>query len=173
MTYLAWLLVVAAMGLAVFFGRRYLKIRGERLVECPENQHAAAVNVSSAWAALGGNWRLADCSRWPEQRACGRECLAQIEKSPEDCLVRNVVSTWYQDKDCAVCGKPLGDIDWHERKPAIMDAQGIARPWPDVAAETLPEVLASSRPVCFDCYVAETFRREHPELVIDNPWVRQ
>jgi hypothetical protein len=51
-----------------------------------------------------------------------------------------------------------------------MDDEGLARPWPDVAPETLPQVLATHKPVCFDCYVAETFRREHPELVVDNPW---
>jgi ribosomal protein L34E len=174
MTYLLWLLVVGGVGLAAFvFTRRYLAARGARLVECPENQQTAAVKVASAWAALGGDWRLADCSRWPEQRSCGREALAQIEESPEDCLVRSFVTKWYEDKSCAVCGKPLGAIDWHERKPAVMDQQGRARPWPEVKPEALPQVLATHRPVCFDCYVAETFRREHPELVIDNPWVKQ
>jgi hypothetical protein len=53
-----------------------------------------------------------------------------------------------------------------------MDQQGQALPWQEVAPETLPQVLATHRPVCFDCYVAETFRRQHPELVIDNPWSR-
>ena len=32
--------------------------------------------------------------------------------------------------------------------------------------------LATHRAVCFDCSVAETFRREHPELVLDNPWAK-
>lgn len=166
-----WLLVVAAAALVAFaFARRYFAVRGDRLVECPENKQSAAVKVQAARAALGGDLRLADCSRWPEKHACGRECLAQIERSPEDCLVRNTVTQWYEDKSCVVCGKPLGAIDWFDRKPAVMDDEGLARPWPDVAPETLPQVLATHKPVCFDCYVAETFRREHPELVVDNPW---
>jgi len=173
MTYLVWLLVAAAVGLATFvFVRRYLAVRGPRLVECPENLQTAAVKVESAWAALGGDWRLADCSRWPEKRSCGRECLAEIEQAPEDCLVRTLVAKWYEDKSCVLCGKPLGTIDWHERRPAVMDQHGQALPWPEVPPDTLPQVLATHRPVCFDCYVAETFRRQHPELVIDNPWSR-
>jgi hypothetical protein len=54
----------------------------------------------------------------------------------------------------------------------VLDEAGKARPWEEVPAETLPDVLASHRPVCFDCYVSETFRRDHPELVLDNPWTR-
>ncbi|MGE5359799.1 MAG: hypothetical protein ACM3NQ_12350 [Bacteroidales bacterium] len=165
------LIVVAAVALAAgWLTRRYLAVRGARLVQCPENRQAAAVRVQPARVALGGDWRLSNCSRWPEKRDCGQECLAQIERAPEDCLVRTIVSRWYAEKDCAVCGKPLGEVDWYDRKPAAMDETGRARPWSDIAPETLPQVLASHRPVCFDCFVAETFRREHPELVIDNPW---
>ncbi len=174
MAYLVWLLVVAGIGLAAFIvTRRYLAVRGARLVACPENEQAAAVEVKSMRAALGGDWQLSDCSRWPERQSCGRECLAQIEKSPEDCLVRTVVTRWYHDKTCALCGKPLGAVDWHERKPAVMDRQGVARPWPEVPPETLSQVLVTHEAVCFDCYVAETFRRQHPELVLDNRWAKQ
>jgi hypothetical protein len=166
-----WLVVVAGAAIAAFvIVRRYLSYRGDRLVECPENKQTAAVRVDPIRASLGADWHLSTCSRWPERHACGRECLAQIERSPEDCLVRNTVTRWYGDKSCVVCGKPLGAIDWYDRKPAVMDPQGLARQWPELAPETLPEVLATHRPVCFDCYVAETFRREHPELVVDNPW---
>lgn len=171
MSQLIWPLVIVAVALAAFVvARRYLAYRGARLVECPENKQTAAVKVESAWAALGGDWRLADCSRWPERHACGRECLAQIERSPDDCLVRTIVTQWYEGKDCVVCGKPVGEVDWYDRKPGVMDAAGRAQPWPEVPPDTLPEVLATHKPVCFDCYVAETFRREHPDLVLDNPW---
>ena len=35
--------------------------------------------------------------------------------------------------------------------------------------EKLQEVLATHWPVCWNCHVAETFRREHPELVAHRP----
>jgi hypothetical protein len=167
-----WLwLLAAVLAIAAFLVvRRAVAVRGARLVKCPENQETASVSTSTMRRALGGDWRLSDCSRWPEHRACGRDCLAQIARAPEDCLVRSVVTRWYDDKNCVVCGKALGHIDWHERQPAVMDESGRARPWADLAPETLPQVFATERPLCFDCYVAETFRREHPELVLDNPW---
>jgi hypothetical protein len=69
-----------------------------------------------------------------------------------------------------VCHTPLDTIDWFARRPGVIDAAGVARPWPDIAPEQLPAVLAAQQPICFDCYVATTFRREHPDLVVDNPW---
>jgi len=173
MSWMIGLAIGAAVAvIAYFVGRRFLANRGDRLVQCPENEQPAAVGVDAFKAALGGRLELSDCSRWPEKSSCGRECLEQIEKSPQGCLVRTMVTDWYLDKNCSVCGKPVGHIDWLERKPALMDGAGVARPWQAVAPETLPTVLATHTPVCFDCYVAETFRREHPELVLDNPWRR-
>jgi hypothetical protein len=166
------LLIVAAVvaGIAAWFARRYFSLRGTRLVECPETKAPAAVDIQAGRAALGQRLDLSACSRWPGRQACGRECLAQIERAPEDCLVRTVVTKWYEGKTCAVCRKPLGEIDWLERKPGLIDRRGNARPWPDVPAEQLPEAMASEQPICFDCYVAATFRREHPDLVLDNRW---
>jgi hypothetical protein len=168
---MSWILLfVAIAAAAAWFGRRYVALRGTRLVECPETKAPAAVDIRAAKAALGQHLSLSTCSRWPENQACGRQCLAQIERAPADCLVRNVVTKWYENKDCAVCHRPLGEIDWIERKPGLIDAAGLSRPWPDVPPERLPQALATEQPICFDCYVAATFRREHPELVLDNPW---
>ncbi len=170
---MSWLLLVIAAVVAAataWFARRYFALRGKRLVECPETREFTAVDIRAGRAALGRPLDLSDCSRWPERHACGRECLAQIERAPADCLVRTVVTRWYEGKSCAVCHKPLGEIDWLERKPGLIDASGVSRPWPDVPAEQLPQAMASHQPICFDCYVAATFRREHPELVVDNPW---
>jgi hypothetical protein len=171
MNWAGWLLVTAIFVVAAtWFGRRYVAARGARIVECPETKEPAAVSISAAQAAAGGHLTLSECSRWPERQSCGRECLAQIERAPDDCLVRNIVTGWYKGKDCAVCHKPLGEIDWLERKPGLVDASGHARPWPDVPPERLPEALAHDQPICFDCYVSATFRQEHPELVLDNRW---
>jgi len=38
-----------------------------------------------------------------------------------------------------------------------------------IPAEKLQEVLRTDWPVCWNCHVAETFRREHPELVVNRP----
>ena len=40
--------------------------------------------------------------------------------------------------------------------------------WAQVTPENLPAILAVYRPVCWTCHVTDTFRREHPELVVDR-----
>ncbi|MGD8395895.1 MAG: hypothetical protein PVF43_10500 [Candidatus Eiseniibacteriota bacterium] len=169
------IVVVAAAGwLIVRFARAYRAQRGKRLVSCPENQETVAVEVAAARAALravsgGSEVDLKACTRWPEKEDCGQECLAQIATSHDGCLVSSMVRTWYAGKQCAVCGKPFGEINWHSHQPALIDAAGRTVLWSDVRVEDLPKVLETHRPVCWDCHVVETLYREHPEIVTERP----
>lgn len=178
MELIAWSMVaLLAVGLLLWLSiglRTYLRYRGERLVVCPETKRPAAVDVAAGRAArhaLAGdlNVCLSDCSRWPERAGCGQDCLSQVEADPADCLVRNIVARWYADKNCAICGKPFGEIHWHDHRPALLDAEMRTVQWTEVAPEKLPEVFATHWPVCWNCHVAESFRREHAELVVDRP----
>jgi len=44
----------------------------------------------------------------------------------------------------------------------------MTREWVDVGADRLALALATSLPLCWNCHVAATFRRTHPELVTDR-----
>ena len=154
--------------------QRYFQARGDRVVNCPDNGQVVAVRVDAAHAALSrsaapDHFRIDACSRWPEKSGCGQACLAQIEAQPFDCLVRTQVERWYADKTCAICGKAVGDLDWTRHKPAVRSPEGVTMEWGEIPAESLWNVMASHSPVCWDCHVAETFRRRRPDLVIDNP----
>lgn len=158
--------------------REFFAVRGDRVVTCPDNDQTVAVRVDARHAAMtaaGGreDLRLEACTRWPEKAGCGQECLAQIEAQPDDCLVRTQVTRWYTDKTCAFCGKALGLIDWTQHKPALRRPDGTTVEWADIRPESLPEVFATHAAICWNCHVAETFRRERPELVIDNPGGRE
>lgn len=153
----------------------YLKFRGTRVITCPENAQPAAVEVNATRAALAmltgaPRLRLKDCSRWPEKRNCGQECLREIAAAPENCLLRAILARWYRGKSCALCGRPLGDIHLVEHKPALLNPEGGTLEWGDVPPETLPSLLVTHRPICWNCHVAETFRRCYPDLVTDRPW---
>jgi len=153
----------------------YFKIRGVRLVRCPETATPAGVEINARHAALGlaiglPNVQVKSCSRWPERQGCEQKCLAQIEASPEDCLVRTILTRWYYGKSCVFCGKPVGEMEWLEHKPALMSPAHITLEWKDIRAETLPDVLDTHTPVCWNCHVAETFRRCYPNLVVYRPW---
>ncbi|MCI0351021.1 MAG: hypothetical protein L0Z53_16470, partial [Acidobacteriales bacterium] len=112
--------------------------------------------------------KLRTCTRWPERQDCGQYCLSQIEKAPADCLVTNIAAKWYAGKHCIYCRRPFETIHWLEQAPALREVSGKTIQWNQVQMERLPEILASSAPVCWNCHVAETFRREHHALVTDR-----
>jgi hypothetical protein len=149
-----------------------MKYRGDRVITCPETQAPAGVEVNALRAALTGfgkpDLNLKDCSRWPERAGCGQECLTQIEASPEDCLVRNMLTRWYSGKKCVYCDAPLDQIDWLHQKPALMNPERKTIQWQDVPPEDVPAVLSTHSPVCWKCHVAENFRQRHPDLVTDR-----
>jgi len=166
--------VAALLLVMVPIVRRYLRYRGTRLVTCPETTKAAAVETDAFQAAFseGASRKLSlkECSRWPERENCGQECLRQIESAPEDCLVRNILVRWYEGKKCALCGKTLGAVDWLEHKPGVLCPDRKTALWTEFRAEMIPEITATHLPVCWDCHVASTFRRQFPDLVVDRPW---
>jgi len=171
--------LVLATALVIFRAipgvQAYFTFRGKRLVTCPETHKAAAVDVAAREAALGAFFneptlRLVECSRWPERQNCGQECLQQIEIDPDNCLVWNIVAKWYAGKSCVFCHKPIGPLHRLDHAPALLDAEAKTAEWRQVRPEQLPEVLATYRPVCWNCHVTQTFRRLHPELVTDRPY---
>jgi hypothetical protein len=119
-------------------------------------------------AAILGSFRLSTCSRWPEHAGCGQACLAQIEESPEACLVRHILSEWYRGKSCASCHRPFGEIEWSVQKPALVLADMTSVEWSSIPSEKVPETLQTALPVCFACHMASTLVRERPDLVIDR-----
>ncbi|MGD0696410.1 MAG: hypothetical protein ABSB82_16435 [Terriglobia bacterium] len=177
LAYAALALVIIGLGYVAFrVARSYFLYRGTRLVICPETRLPAAVVVDARMVAeetvLGvPHLQLRTCSRWPERQDCGQACLSQIEHAPQDCLLKNIVGKWYAEKKCAYCGKPFDNVeDIFHHKPALMGPGGKSLEWDAIRPETLPQVFSTCIPVCWSCHMVETFRREHPNVVMDNPW---
>jgi len=173
---IALLALIAAGAAHMLFraSRTYLKLRGKRIVSCPENHLAAAVDVSAAKAAMQSavgspHLALSQCSRWPEREDCGQECLAQIEEAPKACLVRTVVNQWYTGKECVFCHNTFHEIHWHDHPSALLDPENHTIEWKDIPAENLQQTFRTHLPVCWNCHIAQTFRRVHPELVVTRP----
>jgi hypothetical protein len=169
---------LVGLGTLFLFGRRlvraWLTYRGTRIVVCPENHQMVAIEVDARHAALSvpqgrPRLRLESCTRWPERKACDQECLGQVESAPEACLLLNILGDWYRGKKCAICSRVFEALRWHDHRPALVAPDGALRDWSSFRPEQIIDVLASHEPVCWDCRVAEGFRREHPELVTDRP----
>jgi hypothetical protein len=174
---IALLFIVGSLYLLLRVGvGSYFKFRGKRLVTCPENRATAAVEVDARHAGVSATFgqlelRLQECSRWPERQNCDQRCLTQIEMAPEGCLLRNLITEWYTGKHCVICRRTIDNVDWLEQQPALLrSGEQFAVQWNAVPAEQLPAILHTAQPVCWNCFEAERFRREHPELVIDRPW---
>ncbi len=174
---ITFVVLILAVGLFIFRAipgvRAYFDYHGKRLVTCPETQKPAAVDVAAGEAAVGAflsepTLRLKDCSRWPERQGCGQDCLQQIEAEPENCLVWKVVSKWYEGKNCVFCHKPIGPLHHLDHAPALLGPDFKTSEWKDLRPENLPGVFSTHQPVCWNCHVAESFRRVHPELVTDR-----
>jgi hypothetical protein len=169
--------LVLAVALFVFRAapgvRAYFKFRGKRLVTCPETKQPEAVDVAAGESALGAFFneptlRLQECSRWPERQDCGQDCLSQIEADPQNCLVWNIVGKWYEGKSCVFCHKPFGPLHHLDHAPALLGPDFKTSEWKEVSPQDLPRIFSTHQPVCWNCHVAETFRRLHPKLVTDR-----
>ena len=158
--------------------RMFRLYRGMRVVTCPETRAPAAVRVRALRGALTlpfgiGPLRLRSCSRWPARRACGQSCLEQVTAAPKETRVDTILAHWYEGRTCAYCGRPFAQASPPTHRPGALSPAGRTVLWHDVAPEEIPAALNTHLPVCWDCHIAETFRRKHPELVVDDPWTER
>ena len=170
--------VVVIVGLlgawGVWFGARAFAIRrrlqGDRVVICPETGQPAIVHIDLALAVTSDAGSapapLETCSRWAERGHCDQPCAqaAHLPASSASALVK----AWAKDRTCTTCGADLVEHTFVGHHIALLEPSGMTREWVDVAGERLPLALATSLPLCWNCHQAASFRRLHPELVVDR-----
>lgn len=166
--------LLAAGAVATMTVRAWLALRGPRVVTCPETGRPAAVELDVRRAALTAatgraELRLEACTRWPEKAGCGQMCLSEVEEAGADCLARERLRRFYEGRTCAFCAHAVAPLHWHDHRPGLRSPEGRLVAWNDVAPVTLPAVLSTHEAVCWNCLVTETFRAEHPELVVERP----
>jgi len=174
---IVYLVLAPVIVAAIYLGIRYWmgrqKYAGGRVIICPETGCQAMVELDASRAAMTSlmgqtDLRLQDCWRWPLKQDCGQECLLQLDESP-DCLVRSVLEKWYRGKDCAFCHRAFDEIDLIDHKPALLNPEGVTVEWKQVPISAVMEAMSTYQPVCWNCHVAQTFHREHPDLVVERP----
>jgi hypothetical protein len=175
----AYLIVIAFAATALLFTirglfRAYSRYRGTRIVTCPETGRPAMVEVDPLRASLTStvglpDIRLEKCSRWPIKEQCGQECLVDLDVAPDECLVSGVLMRWYRGKSCAYCNRPFEELHWIDHKPALLSREGKLVIWSEVPIDKLLKVLQTHMAVCWNCYIAQSFRLDHPDLVVFRP----
>jgi len=154
-------------------GRTRRQLGGVRLVDCPETGAVAAVRFDCARAAMTAvafdgqpDVRLADCSRWPERGPCDGPCVPQA-KAPES-SVMGLIAHFTGQGHCAICGGHLAEAPAVGHHIALRSPDGVTTQWTDLSLAALPQALLESHAVCWDCHIAESFRRALPHLVTDR-----
>jgi hypothetical protein len=143
---------------------------------------AAAVVVAAVMAAVGGWWHvrsrreLTSAAGEPGQgrnRSRDQEsALSPIDRAlasdanGSERSAEEMVMAWADGRVCVSCGGELLESRLHHI--ALLEPNGTTREWVDIAADRLPLALATCLPMCWNCHVAATFRRLHPELVTDR-----
>ncbi len=173
-----YLIVAALIIVATYFGIRYFvrtsqEFGGERVIICPETGKQAMVEVDVQHAALTSlvgqtDLRLEHCTRWPIKQECGQDCLLQLDCASEECLVRSVLEKWYREKTCAFCKRPFDEPHMIDHKPALLNPEGLTVTWTQIPLAGANKAMANCLPVCWNCHVAQTFRRDHSELVVER-----
>lgn len=170
------IVVLSALALAIVaFVRAYVRYRGKRVITCPETHCREAVELDASLAAVSSllhrpELHLTKCTRWPERQDCAQDCIREIELSPIGCQLRAMLDLWYKGKQCIHCHRAFDEIRWFDHQPALESPEGEIKEWETIPPQTIPDVLATYQPVCWDCKVVEKFRAEHADLVTDRPW---
>ncbi len=76
-------------------------------------------------------------------------------------------STTINGQTCVFCHKPIA-LFTHAQQPALRDPDGHTFDFAALPAEDLIARLPEFDPVCFDCHIAEQFRADYPERVLDR-----
>jgi hypothetical protein len=149
------------------------RLRGLRVVTCPETGRPAGVTIDVAHAVTSGliehapKVRVKSCSRWAERGRCDERCIKEAEEPTN--TTRAIVERMLTGTPCAFCRRPIVQTAFLDHYAALLQPDGTTVEWPAVAPERLRGALSTDPPVCWDCHIAETFRRLYPELVTDRP----
>lgn len=92
-----------------------------------------------------------------------------LKNNPHDAATTARLKHFFEGKACSACGRPIPPLHVGDLRPGLLNPetqQAIA--WADIPTADLSATLESHQPICSHCAVVETFRREHPELVVER-----
>jgi hypothetical protein len=89
--------------------------------------------------------------------------------NPHDAATTAQLKTFLEGKPCGDCGRPIAVVHAGDIRPGLLNPQTHeATGWADIVPANLPAMFESHVPICANCLVSHTFRREYPDLVVDR-----
>ena len=174
MTAQVFIPLVLATVLAVYVGiavRAFYKLRGTRVVVCPETKRPVGVTVDLGHAATSAVWeqldvRISSCSRWPERTDCDQSCAAQIEADPHGTRAKAMATHFFEGQRCAICQRSIDAPSPARLQPGFMhpDTHEV-KAWDELDPANLPCAIQRDFPLCANCTLAESVRQRFPDGV--------
>lgn len=172
--FIALLVIAVLVVYLVIALRTWSRIHGTRVVVCPETQNPAAVNVDIGHAVASAVWekadiRLSSCSRWPEREDCEQPCVHQIETMASETSPKIIATHFFSTQRCSICTRPIAPPSAVTLQPGFMDpVTHKVESWNEIPPQELPQAIATRRPLCSNCTLAESFRQRFPDKVTDR-----
>jgi hypothetical protein len=172
--FIALLVVAVLLVYLIIAVRTWAQVRGARLVVCPETQTPVAVTVDVGHAITSAirekaDVRLTSCSRWPERQDCDQPCTRQIDIAPAETDPRTIAARFFSKERCAICSRRIEPLNRMTQQPGLMNpATQRVEAWDEVPTQDLPRAIATWRPLCANCTLAEAFRQRSPSRVTER-----
>jgi hypothetical protein len=93
----------------------------------------------------------------------------QVRGNPHDPAATAELKHFFEGKSCASCNRPIPPVQAGQMRPGLVDPnthQTMA--WNQIPTANLAATLRSHQAICSNCLTLETFRQQHPELVVDR-----
>jgi hypothetical protein len=86
-----------------------------------------------------------------------------------DPTATDLLKRFFDNKSCAICKRVIPPVQRTGPKPGLLNPDTHeTHAWDHIPNENLPSVLDTHLPLCSACVLAESFRHDHPELVVDR-----
>jgi hypothetical protein len=82
---------------------------------------------------------------------------------------RALAHQFFTGRSCAMCGLAIAEPPFIHHPPALRAPDGLTIEWSQLAPDRLVAALETHDAVCWNCHVAEEFRRLYPDRVTDRP----
>ena len=93
----------------------------------------------------------------------------QVRGNPHDPATTAELKHFFEGKSCGSCNRAIPPVHAGEIRPGLFDPNTHkTMAWNEIPAANLASTLRSHQPICSNCLTLETFRRQHPELVVDR-----
>jgi hypothetical protein len=91
------------------------------------------------------------------------------QSNPHDAATTAQLKHFFEGKQCAACSRPIASLHAGELRPGLLNTKTHeTMAWNEIPPADLAATLESHVPICSNCLIVETFRHDHPELVVDR-----